>query len=133
MSEAKIKELFDSMLGARFDEFTIRAASFGLRFSKYSGSDEIVFNVETQSDVKDFYDPLKNYEPAIEQVSGHLFSCLEKNVYSIIKVDAKAYEICFDSGVKIYLVNEFNDQFSEIFSVNTKNWPKGAAVSHFNI
>ncbi|WP_155847300.1 hypothetical protein [Asticcacaulis sp. AC402] len=131
MSEPKIPELLNGMIGARLDEFTVRFASTGLRFSKNIGIREIVFTVETQCDVSSPIEGGAHLGNDIEKMCSHLCKCLEMNINNFDQRSDTKYEITLDCDLKIIISNNFNDKFKETLSVYVKNWPNEGDIGQY--
>jgi len=128
MSEEKLANLLASMFGARFDEFTVRAASLRLSFFKNIEGRQVAFFVETNSEVFSTEDMCST---DVSSMAKLLFQALELKLEGIRKLPSNAFRFDFENGVTFCLADG-EHLWDNVFSVRTVDWPEqGSQESYF--
>jgi hypothetical protein len=130
MNEQPMQSLFQSMVGASFDEFTMRFASFGLRFSKPSGSRQIVFKLESRTNIAV---AMKERKQSVGMVCDHLFNCLEESISEFKPLDKGEVEVIMSNGMSFVLWDSEEEANEELFAIFTENWPEENDRKYFYI
>jgi hypothetical protein len=128
MSEEKLANLLASMRGARFDEFTVRAVSLRLSFSKDVEGRQVAFLVETNGDICSTEEKCPS---DAAMVATLLSPALELRLEGIGKLPSNAYKFDFERGVTFRLADS-ERLWDNVFSVRTVDWPeRGSHEAYF--
>jgi hypothetical protein len=128
MEEETPANVLAAMRGARFDEFTIRAASQRLTFSKRFEERSVSFFVETNGEVRDANGKRTSQLYSNPEI---LFEVLELNLEAITELPTGIFCFTFENGAAFTLA-DCDGLWDNVFSVRTVDWPaEGARKNYF--